>query len=273
MLELPLRGIAVIAALADRFTPLAALQLRYPSLVAERRTAAAVRGLDAFKDADPVPLDLVEVCCGRPPSAAGVPPIRVAALPARAVTVHAGLRITTPTWTLGELGAVAGVDADQVELALESALHRGLTTERKLRAVTETRTGREWPGTAVLAEALGRRRPGDPPTESYAETRFLQLVVRPLGLEDPERQVAVPVSGRRAPYRCDFVFRRTRPLDVEIDGQATHDTEYGRDHDYERDDYLRWAGLEVIRFGAWRIDHKPGDIRRRLLRELTALTA
>jgi len=272
LIELPLRGVAVIKDLADRFTPVAALQLRYPDLVAERRTAAVIFGLDGFKGPGPVPLDLVDVRHVRPPAAAGVPPIRIHPIPAKAIVTYDGLRTTTPTWTIGELGAVPALDVDTIELALESALHLGLTTEGKLRRVTTTRTGPDWPGTAVLAEALSRRRPGDPPTESYAETRFLQLVVRPLELEDPERQVPVQVGGRRNPYRCDFVFRRSRPLDIEIDGKDAHATEFGRDHDYERDHHVRRVGFEIVRFGAWRIEHKPAEIRHRLLLELLAGT-
>jgi very-short-patch-repair endonuclease len=271
VIQMPLRGVIVVTELSDRLTPLAALQLRYPDVVCERRAAAAVFGLDGFTGPGPVPLDLVDLTHGRPPAARGVPPIRTARLPNRAITVHEGLRTTTPTWTLGELGA-AGVDADGVELALESALRQGFTTEAKLRRVVTDRSGPPWPGTPVLAEALCRRRPGDPPTESYAETRFLQLVVRPAGLEDPERQVPVQIRGGRGAYRCDFVFRRERPLDVEIDGRAGHASDADRDYDSVRDHDLEQAGMEVVRFAASRVERRPSQVTGQLLAELAMVS-
>lgn len=260
LLESVGRGVIVVPQVRDRFTDLVAIQVRWPNIVGERRTGAGVWGLDGFND-DPLPLDLVLHGSTRPPEARHLPPLRIAALPDRAIRIVEGIRVTSPGWTLAEVGTCDGVDADRVELALECALFRRLTTEDVLRHAVDIRAGA---GAATLATALSRRRPGDPPTESYAETRFLQRIVRPLGLEDPERQVVVPLPGRRHPYRCDFVFRRARPLDVEIDGRDTHDG----DRDAIRDHHIEQVGWEVARFSAWRIERRRTEVCTRLIAEL-----
>jgi very-short-patch-repair endonuclease len=263
------RGVCAIPGLSDRLTVAAGLQLLHPSTVAERTSAAAVWGLDGFDGAlgSPVTLQVPRVERLRRRGVVG----RSATLPERAITEHEGIRVTTPTWTLGELGAVPGVDADMVELAVESALRMGLTTDAKLRRVLEARSGRRWPGTAVLAEALGRRRPGEPATDSYAETRFLQVVVRPLRVEDPHRQVTILPPGRLRPYRCDFLFDRRRRLDVEVDGEM-HAPAAARDHDSDRDRHIRASGCEVVRFSASRIERRPMTVRAMLLRDLAAVS-
>jgi len=261
------RGVVAVAELIDPWTPVAAWQLAYPTLVAERRTSAAIWGLAGAAEAGIVDLDLVAPTSRRV-ERRGAPSFRVFALPDKAVTETQGLRVTTVTWTLGELGAAPDVDADRVELALESALHARLTTEGQLRKVLEYRSGPQWPGTDVLAAALARRQPGAPPTESYAETRFLQRIVRPLELEDPERQVPFGSAGQRRLYRADFVFRRRGALNVEIDGRGQHGDATAHDHDTLRDHVARVNGLQVVRFSAWRIDHRQREVQRFLLAEL-----
>ena len=222
-----------VAALTDPLTPVAAIQRHQPTLVLDRRAAAAAWGFDGFRPA----------------------------------AEAAGLRVTTPARTLVDLCGVPGVDADQLELALESALRGGATSYAELRRRVEAG------GSArqVLADALARRRPDAPATDSYAETRFLQEVVRPLGLEDPDRQVPIFIPGRPEPYRADFLFRRPLGcLDVEIDGVAFHGPQSGRD-DAVRDHFLRTAGVQTLRLDAERVDHRPHAVRSTLARELKLL--
>ena len=249
------RGALVVADQRDELTAVAALQLVIPDLVAERRTAGAIWGLDGCSALARADLDLVHPSRLRSLGTA----VRTAAIPARAITTCRGVRVTTPAWTLLELGCAPGVTVDHVELALESALHRALTTEGRLRAAAS-----EGPN-ATLREALGRRRPGAPPTESYAETKFLQTIVRPLGLEDPERQVRV------LRYRMDFVFRRERALNVEIDGGEYHGTPAGHERDTWRDHLVRREGYEVVRFAAARVSGSPTATRDALMTELCAV--
>ncbi len=252
-------GVLVVPGYRDHLTELAAIQVRHPALVAERATAAWVRGLDGFRDGPPPHLDLAWTGPGRTPSLPGHR-VHRADLPDGAIDRAHGILVTSAGWTLGEL---EGVDVDTVELAVESALRSGTADEGELAQLIARR-----PGASLLRQALSRRRVGAPPTESYAETRFLQRVVRPMGLEDPDRQVEVRVPGLRRPYRCDFVFRRARALDVEIDGRHTHDG----DRDALRDHHVELQGLEVVRFPAWRVEHRPAEIQARLDAELRAVS-
>jgi very-short-patch-repair endonuclease len=249
-------GLVCVTDLATPFTEIAAAQLRYPDLVAERRTAAAIWKLDGFA---PGPVDLVRSIGARHRSLE-LPRLRAHHLPEGAVTTRLGLRVTTPTWTVAELEC-AGADTDLVELALESVLRRRPADEAYLRKAKRP----------VLQAALARRKPGAPATESYAETRFLQKIVRPLGLEDPERQVPIVTRGRTWPYRCDFLFRRAGILDVEVDGSAAH-TGDAHDHDILRDHRLRDDGCAVLRVSAWRIDRTRSTLKGILLRELAAVS-
>jgi very-short-patch-repair endonuclease len=168
---------------------------------------------------------------------------------------------------VADLSAAPGVTPDLIELAIESAIRSGLTTDDAVRVLADS----YGPRLRILQVALSRRHPGTPATESYAETRFLQEVVRPLGLEDPERQVPIFVAGRPEPYRADFVFRRrSGALDVEIDGLAWHGRDSDRD-DRMRDHYLRVAGIQTLRLEADRVDRKPNSARAALRRELDLL--
>jgi very-short-patch-repair endonuclease len=78
-----------------------------------------------------------------------------------------------------------------------------------------------------LLEVLARRPAGAPPTESDAETLFLQLS-RLAGVGEPVRQYQIVIKGQK--IRIDFVWMKWR-IAVEIDGAATHATveAFGRD--------------------------------------------
>jgi very-short-patch-repair endonuclease len=257
-----------VPGLVGPLTAAAAVEAHYPEVVCERRTAAAVWGMDGFApkpDGAPAPLDLV---CDGPRRCQLAPARRRSLLPGD-VTERGGLRVTSVERTLLDLGATPGVGPDLLELALESALRANLTSEADLEMMADAR-GR---AAAPLRAVLARRRPGAPPTGSYAETRFLQTVVRPLGLEDPERQVKVAVGRRPEPYRVDFLFRRARGrLAVEIDGAAWHGEASERD-DYMRDHYLRRAGVQTLRLDADRVDRRPASARAALRQELLLLAS
>ncbi|HEX9547950.1 MAG TPA: hypothetical protein VF942_11470 [Acidimicrobiales bacterium] len=124
-----------------------------------------------------------------------------------------GLAVTSATDTLLDLGSI--VDTDRVERAVECALRRELTSVLQLETARDLRGGG---ASNTLRDVLRRRAPGTAPTESDAETLFLQLT-RVAGLPDPERQFLVLLGGRR--YRIDFVWPRRR-FAVEVDGAETH---------------------------------------------------
>jgi len=173
-----------------------------------------------------------------------------------------GLAVTAPAQTLLDLGAFVadGLDrgrglrplgaADVVELALEAALRAGLVqlddVERLLIQAGRSRRGRR-----VVAEVLGRRPPGAPPTESYLETRGIQ-VLRDAGLVGFERQVWVHLgrAGRRV--RVDlFCDGRV----IEFDGRDPHAEHHTRDR-------RRWNALAdenvPLRIFTWDdVEHNP----------------
>jgi hypothetical protein len=125
---------------------------------------------------------------------------------------------------------------ERIELALEHAFREGFVSIDDLHL-----SGGSDPGLCVIRQLLQLRRE-EPPTESYAETRGLQLI-RGAGVEC-HRQVWVRAPYREA-FRVDFVLlrrrrnvRRPRPnewipglgLVLEINGKQWHEGTFERDH-------------------------------------------
>lgn len=104
------------------------------------------------------------------------------------ITVIDGIAVTTVARTLFDLGGV--YRKRYVELALESALRRGLTSEAELAALVKrvSRSGR--PGGPVLRELLEARAPDRKPTASEMETLLIQAI-RAHGLPEPVTQFEV----------------------------------------------------------------------------------
>jgi len=257
-----------VPSLTGPLTLPAAVLTRHPSFVLVRRLAALVWRLDGFTQwrwGDDVFGDVVDAGPGRCRSVA----VRRGSIAPGDVTERSGLRVTSAGRTLLDLGTAPGVMVDHLELAVESTLRLGHVTVDDLRL----RADAAGPAGAALREVLGRRPVGAPPTESYAETRFLQAVVRPLGIDEPERQVNVFVEGRPEPYRVDFLFRRPLgALAVEVDGERWHGAASTRD-DHVRDHLLRIAHVPTLRIEAQRIERKAGTARAALKRELALLEA
>ncbi len=113
-----------------------------------------------------------------------------------------------------------------------------------------------------------RDRPaGTPPTESDAETIFVQLV-RSIGLPDPARQVATSLGRRR--YRLDFAWPALR-LAVEIDGAAVH----GPDQlsaDLRRQNQIVLDGWLLLRFTWHDLVANPVAVERDLRQAWQART-
>jgi very-short-patch-repair endonuclease len=210
---------------------LRAIQLRAgPDAVVWRRSAARWWGLDGLDRSE-----AIEVAAG-PSGRRG--DRRVSRLRRKLeVTTERGLLVTTVAQTLLDVGPVTG--ADLVERALEDGLRRGAVDLDSLRRLAMSTP--RWGG--VLKEVLDRRPAGAPPTESDAETLFLQLVRRG-GLPVPTRQFPVVIRGRRV--RLDFAWPGPG-LAAEVDGARFHgDDALGRD--LRRQNALILGGWRILRY-------------------------
>ena len=210
-----------------------------------RGSAARLWGLDGYtvRASDPAVTTPIAVNIGTDDGRRGRHVFRVAATDP--VALADGLRITGINQTLMELGA--GLTPapspgghilqpiDQVELALESALHLRYTTIERLEGQL-AEVARNRAGATVLRAAIARRPADAPATESWLETRAVQ-VLRNAGITEVERQVTVRNATGAFIGRVDFMIGR---VVIECDGREYHD-------DFEKD-RERWADLHAMAY-------------------------
>jgi hypothetical protein len=224
--------------------------------VLSRAAAAALWDLDGFDL--PVPID---VNVPRSSSRRGRHVHRVDG----AAHVIRGLPITPVCQTLLEVGEglepVARFDCDprpidpddRLELAIESALRQRLVEEAELRERAAFRPpGRHRP--ALLVRCLGRRPPGAPATESYLETRGVQLLRR-FGLPTGQRQVEVRDERGAFVGRVDLLLDDW--LVIELDGREHHAREAAFERDRARWDRIVAAGYGLLVFTSDHVERRP----------------
>ena len=239
------RGVYIDAELG--VTPLVRIQAAELWLPAEAvitaRSAAQVWGVDL---ADPD--DLVEVMSARRIRPMPGLIVRAAHIAADEVTVHRGIRLTTPLHTaweiaraLPEISAIGWIDA----LARRRRLSR-----RELRAHVRRHIGE--PGSRAAGRTLEL---SDPRAESPLESR-LRIEMLRAGLPVPIPQFDVLVDGFFL-ARLDFAWPAFR-FGVEYDGQWHADT--GQLH---RDR----SRLRELNAAGWRIFH----VTREDMRDIPAL--
>lgn len=201
-----------------------------PRAVACRRTAAHIWGLHPLSTVTPEAAWPVEVIA---PAHVAIPGCvtHVTRLPARDITEHDGVRVTTPERTaldcaahLPRLDAVALLD-------------------RFLRA-------------GVDLDAVWRRSPSDRVHDLLSLTdrgaaspreSWLRVILVDGGLPRPATQIRVPLPEGRSAY-LDLGWEPHR-LAVEYDGRAHHTTPADRRHDETRRDELRHHGWRIIVVG------------------------
>lgn len=166
------------------------------------------------------------------------------------LTVVSGIAVTRPARTLFDLGGVCR--AGPVELALENALRRQLTTLEELSATIKrvSRSGR--PGGPVLRALLDARDPDRRPTESEMETRLLQAL-RAHGLPEPTVQHEVR-QGMAFIARVDAAYPDAK-IAIEYDSDEFHSGRNAASRDRERRHRLIAAGWLPVDVG-------PADLRR-----------
>jgi hypothetical protein len=218
---------------------MAAVAARLPHAVFSGRTAAWLHGLDLpWK-----PLE-VTVPDGHASGRASVL-LRRSRLTPQEVSIHEGLRVTTPLRTVTDLGrklkTVEGV------IALDMALHAGLVPLSDLRAFVARHGGAK--GVARLRAAVEL---ADAGAESPMETRLRLLLCR-AGLPRPESQVELLDEGGRFLGRTDLYYPEQR-LTIEYDG-GTHRDSLAEDD--RRQNRILEANYRLLRFTADDVSKNP----------------
>ena len=153
-----------------------------------------------------------------------------------------GLPVTSIARTLLDLGQI--VDIGALERAFQWALRERHATTAELGDALALMKGP--PGTGALRQLLAVRPEATPPTESDAETLFVQ-VARRAGLPSPERQFELVTAAGK--FRLDFAWP-ARALAVEVDGAASHANRQAWARDLRRQNrvLLELEGWTLLRF-------------------------
>lgn len=154
-----------------------------------------------------------------------------------------GIPCTSVARTLLDLAEA--VDRAGLERAVDRAEQVRLLDVRAIEEVLARANGRR--GVGVLRSVLARFDPQRARTRSELEQRFLRLCDR-AGVPRPRVNHLVDVAGETV--EVDFAWPRRR-LAVETDGHAFHGTRRSFEADRRRDQRLRRAGWETLRF-TWR---------------------
>jgi very-short-patch-repair endonuclease len=166
---------------------------------------------------------------------------KTAAMPRIDVAVVRRIPVTTVQRTLIDLGVCA--DEDRVELALESALRRGMTAIPRITRRLQALEGHGRRGPSVLKQVLHRRGWDSPPTGSALETRFLQFVRR-YKLPRPDRQVCIHDDDGFI-GRVDFYYSDARVV-VEVESRRHHSSRADWERDLRRRNALTTEGYRVL---------------------------
>lgn len=226
--------------------------------------AAALYGLDGFRDIEWQPTWCVPWSCEVAPGDRTVrtrawdTPQLVDEVPVCPIDLVMRHLNVFPNDLRGRSDGLSPID--RVELALEHAARLG---HKVLPA-----SGGCMPGDVLLRDVMKRRGDGIP-TESYAETRAVQ-VLRQWDI-DPWRQIPITERGRIS-FRADFLIpfrpRRRRPdviracdgVLLEIDSREFHEPSFERDHD--RGSTYDALGFHWISLTPRQIEQHPAKVRK-----------
>ena len=154
-----------------------------------------------------------------------------------------GIPCTTVARTLLDLAEV--VDRRGLERAVDRAEQMRLLDTTAIADVLARSPGRH--GARPLRTILAGFDPERARTRSELERRFLRLCDR-AGVPRPRVNHVVTIDGE--PMEIDFAWPDRR-LAVETDGHATHGTRQAFERDRRRDQRLKRAGWDTLRF-TWR---------------------
>jgi hypothetical protein len=202
------------------------------------RAAAAMHNLAGFGSSR-----LVEISTPRSVSHPGVVVHKRRPLPACDLSRVGGLLVTAVHRTLLDIGSVAPEPA--VEVALDDALRRGLTSLPQLRSLLENAGGRGVRGTAALRRILEARREDRGVCHSPLETLARRLF-RSSSLPPPVKQYPVTDAGTFL-GRVDFAYPE-RKIAIEVLGWEAHSGRRRWEKDVRRRTLLESRGWMVLEF-------------------------
>jgi len=226
---------------------------------ASHMTAAALRNL-----LETVPAEVTMTTTRDLRSRKGLRVHRVREIRACDAEIVGGIPITETTRTLLDIAGQAPIDL--VEVALDRALHRRLTTIRRLGWRLNNVGARGQPGAALLRGLLDERPLGTVAPESPLEGRFIRLLSRE-GLPPPQRQYVILADGVFV-ARVDFAYPGHR-LAIEVDGYAYHSGKRRWEKDLERRNAIEAEGWRVLNLTKRHIDDDGSETARMIRRIIT----
>ena len=171
--------------------------------------------------------------------------------------------LTNATRTLIDLGTV--VDAATLEVALESALHKRITSIPRLHRRLGELEGRGRRGTKALRRLLADRDPSLGAAASRLEVEYHRLAARG-GLPQAVRQLEVVTRSGRRRY-IDFAYP-DRMVGVEVGGLASHTGPVAERNDSERHNALTAMGWRILYFSWGDVVHRGSYVLDTVRREL-----
>ena len=238
---------------------LRALRLRVnKELVASHRTAATVHRLSTLRSTGDL-LDVIRPDLGNGRVEAGVH-WRSGALPAPHLVKVDDICCTAVARTV--IDVVRETDFREGLVLAESALNQGLTTMPELRAVQEFCA--DWSGARTAGRVVSFASSlSESPGESLS-----RIVFADGGLPTPQQQQEI-YDGAGLIGRVDFLWKQQRTIG-EFDGKVKyHGPDAGPTTLYQekrREDRLREAGFEVVRFSWADIVNRPDWVVTQILR-------
>jgi hypothetical protein len=178
----------------------------------------------------------------------------------RDTTVLHCIPTTSATRTIIDLSSVATMQ--EIEIALDDACHRGLTTTT--RVANEMDRMQRLIGTGRIRSVLELKVADGAPAESPLESRTA-MILRSSGLPLPTPQFEV-FDGATFVGRVDFAWPDHRVV-LEVDGFSVHGDRQAWDRDLERRSRLATAGWRVHHVTHSRLAHPVGiiaELRRSL---------
>jgi very-short-patch-repair endonuclease len=184
-------------------------------------------------------------------------------LPTRDIVRIGPMPVTNATRTLIDLGNV--IDQATLEVALESALYRRITTIPRLHRRLGELEGRGRRGTKGIRTLLAQRDPRLRAAASRLEIEYQRLATRG-GLPKAVRQLEVVIKSARRRY-IDFAYP-DRMLGIEVGGRGFHTGPVAERSDSERHNELTAMGWRVLYFSWDDVTRRGSYVLQTVRREL-----